>query len=336
MCRGSLFKGDPPSANNTVNAGPNPVRPFDRDTLKTRYFAERKGMKEGELKALLREGRRQLFEARKSRVRPSRDDKVITSWNALMIKGYVDAYQALGKKEYLDKALQNARFLVEEQIKEAPYNVKRIFKDGKSSQQGMLDDHAILAYALVSLYQVTFDEKWLKHANSLMERVVEHFGGPSSGLFYYTGKNDRSLVPNVEVRDGVIPSSNSHAARALHYLGILFYDQAFRERAEKMGAAMKNRVQQRLTGSSNWAILNTELIKDPYEVAIMGSRYDEKRAAIQKHYLPYVLFMGSGQPSDLPLLEDKYTGKETTIYVCQDRVCKRPVKEVEKALEQLR
>lgn len=162
-----------------------------------------------------------LLAARKQKIYPGLDDKILTSWNGLMLQGYIDAYRATGTTAYLDRAKKNAGFLVREMIKE-DYRMNRNYKNGKSTINAFLDDYAITIQAFISLYQCTFDTTWLNQAKGLTEHVFKHFDGDSSAFFYYTSDLDPALIARrVDFSDNVIPSSNSIMARDLFTLGTL-------------------------------------------------------------------------------------------------------------------
>jgi uncharacterized protein YyaL (SSP411 family) len=276
-----------------------------------------------------------LFETRQQRVRPGLDDKILTSWNALMLKGYVDAYHALGRAEYLETAIANANFLFKNMMEEDG-RLWRNFKNGKSSINAFLDDYALLTQAFIALYQATFEEEWLQRAKKLMDYAILHFSEEESGLFFYTSDIDPPLVARQkEMSDNVIPSSNAIMANNLQQLGQYFYDQAYLERAKKM---IRN-VQEILSNSPQprffyqWARLYQQMVYPSYEVAIVGEEANTLRSEMMANYLPHALFLGGKTEGSLQLLEDKLSEGETFIYVCQNKVCKLPVTEARKALE---
>lgn len=276
-----------------------------------------------------------LFKARTQRVHPKLDDKILTSWNALMLQGYVDAYKALGKEKYRQAALKNARFLQQNML-QADYRLNRNYKDGKSVINAFLDDYANLIQAYVGLYEITFDAEWLRSALKLSEYAQEHFFDETSGLFFYTSNLDPALIARKkETADNVIPASNSVMARNLHTLGLYFYRQDLLDLSQEMLSKIEKSMREADQAGfySNWWQLYQDLLKPPYEVAIIGPDWEAKRAQMQSSYLPNALFLGGASEGELKLLENKLVEGETRIYVCQAKVCKMPVTEVEKALE---
>ncbi|MEL6844091.1 MAG: thioredoxin domain-containing protein, partial [Bacteroidota bacterium] len=175
-------------------------------------FAMRMGMDPIAFMEQMEEGRRLLFEERKHRVRPGLDDKILTSWNALMLKGLADAYRVWGDEHFLDLARRNAQFLIDN-VATAEGQLYRSYKAGKASINAFLDDYANLIEALVSLYEVSFEEKWLNQAILHLEYVRKYFFDDESGMFFYSSSEDPILVRRkTETQDDVIPSSNATLA----------------------------------------------------------------------------------------------------------------------------
>ncbi len=284
---------------------------------------------------VLQKAKEVLFNARAKRIRPATDNKILTSWNALMLKGYIDAYRALGDKDYLAAALRNAKFLEEKMIKKDG-SVRRNYMNGKADIPGLLDDYALLANTYIELYQVTFDLHWLTKAHDLAKYAIEHFLDPKSGLFFYTSDQQEGLiVRSKEIEDNVIPSSNSVMANVLYRLGIYYSNQTYIADSREMLDQVAAQIPGAVPYFANWAQLMGVMQKGPYEVAIMGKDALQKNRIMQQTYLPTSLFMG-GEKENLPLLEDKLMKGETMIYVCEDKVCKMPVTEVNQALQQLK
>ena len=287
-----------------------------------------------ELTQKINSAKAKLMDARAQRVRPGTDDKILTSWNALMLKGYVDAYKAFGTPSYLERALANARFIEKEMRKGDRLN--RNFKDGKSVINAFLDDYAFVIDAYIALYQVTFDEQWLNHAKSLNEYVLTHFFDSSSGLFNYTSDIDPPLIARKkELADNVIPGSNSAMARNLFHLGTYFYNQEYIDKSKQMLLNVIANIQESTQPSfySNWLNLLLSIKNTPYEIAIVGPDAAEKRNELMLTYLPNAMLLGGEKEGNLELLKDKLQEGETYIYVCQNKSCRLPVTETSKALE---
>ncbi len=290
---------------------------------------------ESELAEKISEAKFILLIERTKRVRPDLDDKIITSWNALMLKAYVDAYKVLDDERYLDIALQNARF-INTKIKTPDNRLNRNYKNGRATINGFLDDYAFTIAAFIELYQVTFDEKWLAEAIQLNDYAIAHFYDNESGMFFYTSDTDPALIARkMEVPDNVIPSSNSEMAKNLFILGHYFYNDDYVEMAKKM---LNNVHQDVLTGGvyyANWDILLAWFAVPPAEVAIVGNEYEKIQKEFNMNYLPNVFFSGGKNEGTLPLLADKLIAGQTTIYVCRNKTCRLPVTEVKAALQEI-
>ena len=156
--------------------------------------------------------------AREKRIRPGLDDKSLTSWNGLMLKGYVDAYKAFQEPAYLQAALKNAHFIKSKQWQTSGA-LFHSHKDGKSTINGYLEDYAAVIDAFIGLYEITLDDQWLLIANELTSYTYGHFFDSEKQLFYFTNDQDTSLITrSFEYRDNVIPASNSMMAKNLYVL----------------------------------------------------------------------------------------------------------------------
>ncbi|UGU16480.1 thioredoxin domain-containing protein [Sinomicrobium kalidii] len=297
-------------------------------------FAGKNNLSVKEWKKILLGAKARLLEERGKRIRPSTDDKILTGWNALMLKGYVDAYLALGDEKYLNTAIKNARFLEKNMIRKNG-RLWRNYKDGEAGIDAFLDDYALLADAYIVLYQATFDVHWLNLARKITEYAVENFKDEQSGMFYYTSDIAENLVARkMELTDNVIPASNSVMAHVLYRLGEYFYDRDYIQISKTMLSHVTEDIPKGGPYYANWGMLMGLMSYQPYEVAIMGSDAKIKNVDLQKEYLPTAFFMG-GTEENLPLLENKGVEGETMIYVCRDKVCRLPVTGTEKALNQI-
>ncbi len=290
---------------------------------------------EKELASFIDQSKSILMKERDTRVRPGLDDKILTSWNALMLQGYCDAYQAFNKEEYKKAALKNGNFIVSKMLQKDG-RLNRNYKDGKSVINAFLDDYALTINAFTSLYQITFDEKWLEHAKKIADYTITNFENPDNGMFFYTSKLDPALIARkMELTDNVIPGSNSSMARSLFKLGTYTYNQSYIDKSSKM----LNNIMESITLQnqpnfySNWCTHLIDMVQTPYEVAIVGKNSDQIRKELMQHYLPHALFLGGETEGTLELLKDKLQDGETMIYVCQNKVCKLPVMESQKALK---
>lgn len=277
---------------------------------------------------------KKLLQEREKRIRPATDDKILTSWNALMAKGYLDAYHAFGEKKFLSAAKKNIDFLLKNLANENN-SLYRNYKNEKASIPAFLDDYAFLISALIQLYQMTFEEYYLLKAKSINDYVDLHFFDPSSGMYFYTDDQYSNLIARkMEVADNVIPSSNSEMAKNLLILYHYFYEDEMKIRAEQMIKNVWKDLQKNTGYYSNWAIALNKIIYPHFETAIAGNQSASMLAQFGKEYLPNTIFMG-GEKSTLTLLSEKSVQDDTLIYVCQDKVCHKPVQKVNDAIQQI-
>ncbi len=290
---------------------------------------------EEEIRHRLEESRNILFKARETRVRPSLDDKMLTSWNALMITGYLDAFRALSEPAYKERAIRAAVFLSDQMLQKEG-RLDRNFKDGQSGINAFLDDYALTTEAFLALYELTFDVQWLNKAKLMNQYAMKHFKDEDGPVFFYTSELDPPLITRKkQVEDNVIPAANSVMGHNLLKLGLLLYDTSLINRSRDMVLQMMGSVdaEKDAVYFSNWARLYLRHLHSPYEVVIIGADHAEKRDALLTHFLPNCIFLGGAEEGDLALLQNKKVEGKTMIYVCKDKVCKLPVESVGKALE---
>jgi len=273
-----------------------------------------------------------LLAYRNNRAKPRLDDKSLTSWNALMIKGYVDAYKAFQVPEYLNAAQTNAQFLIDHQLQENGA-LNHSYKDGKSTINGYLEDYAAAIDAFIALYEVTLNEFWINKANELAAYTFENFFDAEKNMFYFTSKEDEKLVArNFEYRDNVIPASNSMMAKNLLILSHHFDNKKYLTTASKMLHNVQPEIESYPSGFSNWLDLMANFQDNFYEVVVVGKDASKKIAELNARYLPNILIAGSTSESKKPLLNYRYIDGETLIYVCVNNSCKLPVSDISEAL----
>ena len=302
-------------------------------TTSDSLFAEKHNLSLNEVKSKVRSWRETLMNIRAERVRPRLDDKVLTSWNALMIQGYVKAYTVFGEAAYLDAAKKNASFIINKQLRSGG-GLNHSYKEGKSSINAYLEDYASVIEAFIDLYEVTFDESWLTIAKQLADYSFDHFYDENSKMFFFTSDEDRSLVNrSIVYRDNVIPASNSIMAKNLFKLYHYFDNEYYLETSRAMLNNVQPELQEYPEGFTNWMDLMLNFGENYYEVAIVGSELEKKRNSLGQTYLPNIVLIGSTEDNDMPLLKNRYIEGQTLIYVCVNKACKLPVTDVKKALE---
>lgn len=291
-------------------------------------FAQRWNLDVAGFRSILAKGRTKLLEARAARVRPGLDDKVLCSWNALMIQGYVDAYLAFGDNSYLEAGRTIAEFIDRKMLIEG--QLFRNYKNNKATIPAFLDDYAYLIKAYISLYQATFETSWLTKAGSLLESVQEQFYDKATGLYFFTSSAGEQLVNRkMETQDDVIPSSNAVMSLNLFMLGTLIGNHELKERSRAMILSLKNDVMAHPAWHSVWG---QRMLLDLFavsEVVFTGEQAIQNAEHFREEYFPGVIYAG-GDDESIPLLQGRVNG-ESLIYVCEDSQCQLPVKKVQEA-----
>jgi uncharacterized protein len=285
-----------------------------------------------------------LLRAREKRPQPNLDNKILTAWNALMLTGFVDAYRALGNPKYLDIALKNGQFIIQNRLQAngklyrlAPISEPKFDLPNPKSISGFLEDYAFTIQAFINLYEVTFDEKWLLKATLLTDYVLNNFKDKTTGFFNFNENSNAPLAARpIILSDDVIPNANATFAVVLNHLGTLLEKEQYTKKAHSM--LQKVYETAILSGYSanyyTWCKLFLNVVQPPYEVAIVGDNAGQLRNELIRHYLPNALILGGNTEGGLiPMLEGKLRKGETWIYVCQNKACKQPVKTVAEALK---
>jgi len=286
-----------------------------------------------ELHKIINDCKKILFTEREKRNKPGLDDKTLCSWNALMAKGYIDAYNTFNDAKFLKAAEKNILFILKK-MKNESGGLNHSYKNGKSTINGYLEDYSFTIETLIALYQSTFNETYIKEAKSLMDYSIKHFFDKKSGMFFFTSDLDKALIARkMETSDNVIPASNSSIAKSLFLLSHYFGDDDYFNKSKQMLHNVEQYIGDYTSGYSNWAQLLIWFTRPFYEVAIVGNSVNEIKIDFNKLFLPNLIFAISKSESNMPLLENKFVSGKTFIYVCENKSCKIPVESVEKALE---
>ena len=297
-------------------------------------IAAEAGLAPLELEALLARSRARLHEAREQRIHPGLDDKVLTAWNALMMRAFAEAAAVLGRSDYRDIANQNAKFLLEA-LREGGGRLLRTYKDGKAKLNGYLEDYAYLIDALVALHEVAFDGRWLQEAIGLGQDMVDLFWDEPSGAFYDTGKDHETLIVRPrDISDNAVPAGSSMAADVLLRLAIITGDSEHERIATTALRSARDLMTRFPTGAGQWLCALDFYLSSAKEIAIVGAPEEEATRALHsevyRHYLPNRVLLGSAGDdptlAELPLMEGRgMVDGHPTAYVCQSYVCQLPV-----------
>lgn len=288
-----------------------------------------------QLNGIIKDCLETLMNERNKRNRPRLDDKILTSWNGLMLKGLTDAYRYLGNLSYLELALKNADFILNNLVKKDG-GLFHNHKNGKSSINGYLEDYASVIDGFIGLYETTFDETWLRRSKTLTEYCQTHFFDERSGMFFFTSKKDDYVIRRtIETTDNVAPASNSVMAKNLFKLSKFFPSAGYEAIASQMLKNVQENFKKNAQNHANWLQLALYFERPFYEVAIVGDAFKEKAEEIRSHYLPNSIFAAAEKESTLSLFNDRYSVGETLIYVCRHGTCQLPMRHMQEVLEQL-
>lgn len=275
-----------------------------------------------------------LYKEREKRVKPRLDDKCLTSWNAIMLKGYVDAYKALVNKEYLNVAIENANFIIKK-LWSNEGNLLHNYKNNKSSINGYLEDYCFVIHAFIALYEVTFEEKWLHNAKQLTDYSLEHFYDEKQAFFRFTSNQDQGLISvHFETEDNVIPASNSVMAKNLYQLGIYFDNSYYEKASQRMLAILLPNIDYP-SAYSNWLDLSLSISEQNKELAICGPDAKKINKILTGLYFPNVIIAGTDKTSNLPFLKDRFVESKNLYYVCQNKSCQLPNTTIQEVINQL-
>ncbi|KJD32625.1 thioredoxin [Tamlana nanhaiensis] len=296
-------------------------------------FSEKHQISIEDLKTKKSQWKQTLNTIRNQRPKPRLDDKTLTSWNALMLTAYVNAYRVLGDDDYLASAEKNANFIINNQLQEDGALFHN-YKNGRSSINGFLEDYATTIEAFLKLYEVTGNQRWLNTSRDLANYCFDYFFDTASNMFFFTSNKDTDLVSrSIEYRDNVIAASNSIMAKNLFKLSHYFDNVYYYNTATTMLNNVVPEMQNYPSGYSNWLSLMLNYTNPYYEVAIVGDKAKEKLKALNETYMPNKLIAISEQESELSLLKNRFTPEKTLIYVCVNNSCKLPVTETNEALK---
>jgi len=306
----------------------NRPRPIEEVALAT-------GLAVGDLEKRLEDDRRRLFEIRAGRITPGRDDKVLTSWNGLMISAMAQAGRLLGDRSYTDAAVRAAEFLATT-VRDADGRLLHTFKDGRARFAAYLDDYACLIDGLVDVHQATQDSRWLEDAVRLAGIMMSDFPDAEEGGFYYTASHHERLITRVkDSQDNATPSGNGVAATALFRLAAITGDTRLEEAATRTLQTLSGLMTQhpRTAGQSLLA-LEFALGPQPIVVILQGENSDEAARmqaslADAPHPSPLVLVVsesGRLQGTLKAALEGKQAiNGRTTAYLCERGTCFEPL-----------
>lgn len=294
-------------------------------------MAQEAGFSEAEWEACLADAKRKLIDYRNERVRPGLDDKLLTSWNAMMLKAFVDAYRVFGVSDYLEVALANAAFIKARLYAQDGGLWRQPPANGKTIG-GFLDDYAFTIEAYIALYEATFDEAWLHEAKRLVTYVLANFYDEEASAFFYTSVHAEPLIARkTETTDNVISSSSSTMTRQLRWLGLAFDEPLYTAIADQQLANVAPHIASYGSAYANWAIQLLDEVIGSLEIVLTGHGWRTLRRELDRHYVPNKMILG-GTKGSLPLLAGRIS-PVTRAYVCRNRTCSLPVEQADGLLQ---
>jgi uncharacterized protein YyaL (SSP411 family) len=297
--------------------------------------AREAGVTEERLHDVVERGRDVLYSARSKRVWPGRDDKVLTAWNAMMVHSLAEAGRATGRTEWISAAARCADFLLAELRRDG--RLLRTWKDGRAKIDAFLEDHAILADALIALYEATFEPRRLDEARALADAMLDRFWDDAEGAFYDTASDAEALVVRPrDIFDNATPSGNSVAAGVLLKLSRILGEPRYARVGRRVLEGLAEVVARVPMGFGHLLCVMDFELATPREVAFIGTPGEPETDALTRvaarAYLPntvVVLGRGSGgEDPAIPLLEGRgRVDGRAAAYVCERYACRRPVTE---------
>ena len=307
-------------------------------------IATQAGVTVEQVVAAVDRGRRILFEVREKRIKPGRDEKILTAWNGLMLMAFSEAAAVLDRDDYRQVAIRNAEFVLSNLRKDG--RLLRTYKDGQAKLNAYLEDYAYMLEGLLALYEATFDIRWFEEARVLADTMIEQFEDEEKGGFFFTGKGHEMLIArNKDYMDNATPSGNSAAANGLLKLSLLSGEEKYREKVVKLFRLMREPMG-RYPSAFGYLLCALDFyLGSPREIALIGDRNDpQTNAMIRAIYSDYwpnkvVALAAPGDERSIKAIallanRPQIDGKATA-YVCQQYTCLAPVTTPEQLINQL-
>jgi uncharacterized protein YyaL (SSP411 family) len=303
--------------------------------------AARSRVDEELLEAILARARRILYESRAKRVWPGRDEKILASWNGLMLRGVAAAARVFGRSDFNDLAIRNAEFLSREMVRNG--RVMRSHKEGVTRISGFLEDHAAVALGFLAVYELTFDEKWVERAREIADTMIEYFWDDDARSFFDTAVDAERLITRPrDVTDNATPSGTSLAVELLLHLSELQQNSEYRRRAVSTLETLAEPMTRFPTAFGHLLGCADMEIYGAIEVALVGdtgsAAFKALERAVAGRYVPSLVLAGGkpGKASRIKLLEDRpLVDGKATAYVCRSYSCDKPVTAADALSEQL-
>ena len=308
-------------------------------------YCQQRGVSETDLFAAVARARAVLLDVREQRIHPLRDDKVLTSWNGMMLRAFAETGAALGRDDYLDAARANAAFLLDT-MRDGNRRILRTWRNGEAKLNGYLEDYACLADGLLALHEATLEPRWLQEAVSVADGMIALFWDDAVGGFYDTGSDHETLVIRPrDVFDNAQPCGGSVASDVLLRLGVVTGNDDFATKGATPLRAMQQLLGRAPAATGHWLGALDFYVSLPREIVIVGPVGDSVTAdmleAVSTRFMPNRVLVGVADPAnpplqDSPLLEQRVMQDgRPTAYVCENYACQLPVTDAAALAQQL-
>ncbi len=286
------------------------------------------------LRQQARHWRQRLLKYRSQRIRPALDDKVLLSWNALMASAYAQASTALERAEYREAAVRNVDFLLQHLV-DANGRLLHSWKDGKAQHAAVLEDYAFLIAALLDVWHITFEQRYLEHAQRLTEAVYTYFYDEQTDLFFYTAADQTDVIlRKKDLYDNATPSGNSTMMHNLQRLSLLLDRNDWREHVSRVLEKMRPTLERYPLSFERWVLAFLFQVRPRPEVAVVGPGALQAAQELQRYFTWNAVVAAAEHPNpNSPLLRGKASeGRTLLYYICQNYACQRPVRTLQEAL----
>lgn len=296
-------------------------------------FATENKLSVQDFKAFLENCNNKLLHERNKRIRPALDDKILLSWNSLMITAYCKAFAATAVDKYKNIAVKSMQFIESKLKIKSDNSWFHTYKNGAAKIPAFLDDYAFTIQAYIHLQEITGNQDYLEKAAAITEYVIDNFS-EHEGLFYYTHINQNDIiVRKKEVYDGATPSANAVMTWNLAYLGIVFNNIHWVERAQKNVLTMINAITKYPTSFGFWASILQQKVAGMKEIVITGKNFTQSLSVINQLYIPNKVIQSTDiAKNNFPLIANKWIKEENTFYLCQNYNCLKPTNNLEEFL----
>ncbi|MCC6180521.1 MAG: thioredoxin domain-containing protein, partial [Bacteroidia bacterium] len=291
-------------------------------------IADRHHISVAELSDIIQQSKLILLEHRNKRVKPGLDYKIITSWNALIIKALCEAYLVFDEDSFKQLAVSNTDYLYTHCLRQDASLLH--LASASKIISGFLEDYAFTIEAFMQVYLITANQSYLYQAKRMCDYAIQHFYDDATQTFFFTdASKEKLIVRKAEWSDNVIPASSSQMALNLYQLSIYFNESSYLQISKNLLNKVIKEIVHYGAGYSNWSILLLWITQASTEIVITGDESLSYLKSIYKQAPPHVVFAISTTESDVPLLKNRYNKTQTQVYVCKNKACQLPTTHID-------